>query len=219
MKRYLFKRVILGLLSVMCTTAIVMGMLYGLMDRNMIFASDTVYSKLSGNQRTFYSYRMWEEFGYLDFVSYAEYLDGLLDEGNLSEMQRTAAADLGDTAAEDREIASGYIAAFSETYQQKGYTIVRLDALKDSKGRFLSGGQAQLFAYRDRSIPSALMHYFAGFLEWDHVYRAEGDVGVRKLSFTLYDPVYGGEKFSPAIIGNGTNHRYLLYFDEKFPWL
>ncbi len=39
------------------------------------------------------------------------------------------------------------------------------------------------------------------------------------ISFTLHDPVYGGEKFSPAIIGNGTQHKYLLYFDNKFPYL
>ena len=45
------------------------------------------------------------------------------------------------------------------------------------------------------------------------------DIGERGLTFTLYDPVYGGEKFSPAIIGNGTIHRYLLYFDDQFPYI
>ena len=38
----------------------------------------------------------------------------------------------------------------------------------------------------------------------------------RGLTFTLYDPAYGGEKFSPAILGNGTLHKYLLYFDNTF---
>ena len=47
----------------------------------------------------------------------------------------------------------------------------------------------------------------------------ENDVGDRGISFTLYDPVYGGKKFSPAIIGNGTRHKYLLYCDSIFPFI
>ena len=35
----------------------------------------------------------------------------------------------------------------------------------------------------------------------------------------MNDPAYGGEKFSPAIIGNGTQHKYLLYFNSKFPYI
>ena len=35
----------------------------------------------------------------------------------------------------------------------------------------------------------------------------------------MNDPAYGGEKFSPAIIGNGTYHKYLLYFNSKFPYI
>ncbi len=45
------------------------------------------------------------------------------------------------------------------------------------------------------------------------------DIGERGLTFTLYDPVYGGEKFSPAIIGNGTRHKYLVYCDSTFPFI
>lgn len=45
------------------------------------------------------------------------------------------------------------------------------------------------------------------------------DIGERGLTFTWFDPVYGGEKLSPAIIGNGTTHKYLLYVDDQFPYL
>ena len=53
----------------------------------------------------------------------------------------------------------------------------------------------------------------------DNINNVEDIVGERGLTFTLHDPVYGGEKFSPAIIGNGTTHKYLLYFDSKFPFV
>ena len=45
------------------------------------------------------------------------------------------------------------------------------------------------------------------------------DIGERGLTFTLHDPVYGGEKFAPAIIGNGTLHKYLLYTNDEFPFI
>ena len=47
----------------------------------------------------------------------------------------------------------------------------------------------------------------------------DADIGERGLTFTWYDPAYGGEKFSPAIMGNGTTHRYLLYFTDSFPYI
>ena len=53
----------------------------------------------------------------------------------------------------------------------------------------------------------------------DNIHSAEGDVGERGITFTLRDPAYGGKKFSPAIIGNGTHHKYLLYFDNQFPFI
>ena len=53
----------------------------------------------------------------------------------------------------------------------------------------------------------------------DNINFASGDVGERGLTFTMYDPAYGGEKFSPAIMGNGTMYKYLLYCDDQFPYI
>jgi len=53
----------------------------------------------------------------------------------------------------------------------------------------------------------------------DNIHYASGDVGERGLTFTLYDPAYGGEKFSPAIMGNGTMYKYLFYCDDQFPYI
>jgi len=53
----------------------------------------------------------------------------------------------------------------------------------------------------------------------DNIHYASGDVGERGLTFTWYDPAYGGEKFSPAIMGNGTMYKYLFYCDDQFPYI
>ena len=87
-------------------------------------------------------------------------------------------------------------------------------------GRKLAkGGQQQLFAHKDIPLASRLLKYFTGLLTIDSVHYVEEDIPDRGLQFTWNDPVYGGEKFSPAIIGNGTNHKYLLYVDSIFPFI
>jgi oligopeptide transport system permease protein len=64
-----------------------------------------------------------------------------------------------------------------------------------------------------------LWEYFTGIFQIDNINKIENDVGDRGISFTLYDPVYGGDKFSPAITANGTKHKYLLYCDNRFPFI
>ena len=64
-----------------------------------------------------------------------------------------------------------------------------------------------------------MANFFLSILDFDNIHYVQEDIGERGLSFTLYDPAYGGEKFSPAIMGNGTLHKYLLYFDDTFPYV
>ena len=76
-----------------------------------------------------------------------------------------------------------------------------------------------LIASKDVPLATRLWNYFTGLFQVDDINYASGDVGERGLTFTLHDPVYGGDKFSPAIIGNGTQHKYLLYVDSNFPYI
>jgi oligopeptide transport system permease protein len=53
----------------------------------------------------------------------------------------------------------------------------------------------------------------------DNIHYVQDEIGERVLTFTLRDPAYGGEKFAPAIMGNGTLHRYLFYTNDQFPYI
>ena len=70
-----------------------------------------------------------------------------------------------------------------------------------------------------------MLKYFGSIFTVDNIHKASGVADAdRGLTFTFYDPVYnpvGSEKkvFSPAIMGNGTTHKYLLYFNNKFPYV
>ena len=77
MTKYLLRRILHGLISVVIVVVIVMLLIYSAMNRQLIFAQDAVYNQLGNNQKIVYQYRKWEDFGYIDYVPYNEWLQGL----------------------------------------------------------------------------------------------------------------------------------------------
>ena len=218
MAKYLFKRILYGLFCLVVVVTIVMILIYSMLNRELVFAGDNNYVKQAGNQKEAYKYNKWEQFGYVDYVPYADYLKDLYKAGEIDEETRAKAASFGRTEAKDNELAQTYIAKFKEYYSSKGYTIIRLDAKMSGK-KVANGGQQQLFAYRDVPIRERVWKYFTGLLTFDNIHKVENVTGERGITFTLYDPVYGGHRFSPAILGNGTFHKYLFYVDDRFPYV
>lgn len=219
MVKYFFKRFFRGCISLVIAIALVMLMVFSWLDNTLIFAEDEQYVKLSNNQRTIYMYQKWEEYDYLDYVPYTDWLNQLVASGEITEDERQSVATIGRTAEKDSDETAAYIQRFTEEYEAQGYTVVRLDAVMATPNRIATGGSASLFAYQNTPLLIRMLNFFAGIFEFDNINYVEEDIGERGLTFTLYDPAYGGEKFSPAILGNGTYHKYLLYFDDRFPYI
>ena len=221
MGKYLFKRLLHGLISVVIVVGIVMILVYTAINKDFIFRQDPLIQKKSSNEKTVYKYQCWEDYGYLDYVPYADWLKELTKSGEIDEATRASAVAFAQTPEEDSEIVSEYIAKFTEIYEAKGYTVVRLNAEMQSatSTSLKKGGQQKLFAYRNVPLLLRIWNYFKKVITVDNIHYASGDVGKRGLTFTLFDPVYGGDKFSPAIMGNGTKYKYLLYFDNTFPFV
>lgn len=229
MTKYVFKRLLHGLVSVVIVVAIVMVMIYSLLDRQLVFSTDNVYRNLGNNQQVVYKYSKWEEYGYIDYVPYADYLLELAHNGEIDEETRSSAVKIGKKATGNNDTAKEYVAKFTEYYESKGYTVQPLKAVMVTSKKYASGGQEQLFAYKDKSLfpsfddgkfqPGRLLSYFSGILKVDNIHKVQDDIGERGISFTTHDPVYDGTKFSPAIMGNGTLHKYLLYTDNQFPYV
>ena len=224
MTKYLLRRILHGLISVVAVVAIVMLLVYTLMNREQIFREDPQYQKLGSNQKEEYKYSKWEEYGYLEYVKYAEYINGL----GLDEATQKAALSIGRVASKDSDTAAEYVRKFTDYYKSQGYTVVRLKAEMATEKKLAKGGEQTLFAYRDIILPVRLWNYITHLFTLDNVHAVKEDVGERGISFTWYDPAYieydkaGNEisrKFSPAIMGNGTKHKYLLYFDDRFPFI
>ncbi len=228
MTKYLLKRLLRGLVSVVIVVAIVMLLVYSLMDRDLIFAQDSVFTKRANNDRLIYKYTQWEKFGYLDYVPFADYLNELAKNGEIDEETRIAAMEIARTPEKDSALTKEYIEKFTAEYESRGYTIVRLDPVMLTTTKLATGGKQQLFATKDTPLITRLFGFFGRLITIDNIHYVEDDIEDRGLTFTLYDPVYNTEpgtgnlvkeKFAPAIIGNGTYYKYLLYFDGTFPYI
>ena len=219
MLRYFFKRLIRGCVSVVVAISLIMVIVFIWMDKTQIFAEDEQYHKLTNNQKTTYAYTMWEQYGYLDLVNYGDFLNELVDSGEIDEEFRSTISTIGRTPEDDSEDVRTYVERFTEEYTAKGYTVTRLDAVMATSNRVATGGGQTLFAWQNTPTLQRVAKFFASLLSFDNIHYVEEDIGERGLTFTLYDPAYGGDVFSPAIMGNGTFHKYLLYFDDKFPFI
>ena len=114
MTKYLLKRILHGLVSIVIVVALVMIMIYTMLDRNLVFAGDTKYSHTSNNARVVYKYSKWEDYGYLDYVTYSDWLNELVSNGELTEEERSAVVGFGRTKAQDSEQVSEYVKKFTK---------------------------------------------------------------------------------------------------------
>ncbi len=207
------------MLSVVLVVIIVMVLIYSLSDRKQIFTADSVWSKQQLNAKSTYEFRKWEEYGYLDYVNYTEYLGELVRNGELDADTQKKAGKLGATPEKCSETTKEYVQKFTQLYESKGYTVEYLDAVYVVGTKIAQGGQAMLFAHKDKPVMSRVLTYFSSLITIDNIHNVKEDIGERGIKFSWHDPLYGEDVFSPTIIGNGTTHKYLLYCDSNFPYI
>ena len=221
MTKYLLSRILRSLVSVVIVVAIVMIMIYSWLNRDLIFKADPQFSHVKSNAKEVYMMQQWEKFGYVDYIPYADWLMDLVKAGEIDEETYKVAVKFGNTPDKDNETAAQYVERFRTEMEAKGYEFRRLegDTMGKKQNKYHTGGEPRVFACRDIPVLTRLWNYFTGLLDVDNIHYVEEDIQDRGLTFTLFDPAYGGEKFSPAIMGNGTYHKYLLYFDDQFPYI
>ncbi len=220
MTKYLINRILRSVVSIVIVVIIVMVLIYSCLDKTLIFQSDPTFSKIKGNAKEVYMLQQWERYGYLDYVPYTDWLQEELKAGRIDQTTYDTVSKIGDKATDDTPEVAEYVKKFEDYYRAKGYDPKRLPAdMKMGTSKYKEGGEPRLYATRNVPIYTRLWNYLTGLVAVDNIHYVQEDIENRGLSFTWYDPVYGGEKFSPAIMGNGTRHKYLLYCDDQFPFI
>lgn len=220
MTKYLINRILRSLCSVVIVVGIVMVMIYSALDRNLIFATDGQYTKVKSNAKQAYMMQQWERYGYLDYIPYSDWLKSMLLDDEITQETYNEAVQLGKKCTGANATAEEYIQKFMEEMTDDGYQVEVLEgSLKGKTKKYKDGGEPRLYAYKDYSVLHRLWNYLTGLVVVDNVNYVEEDIEDRGLTFTWYDPAYGGEKLSPAIMGNGTQYKYLFYMDDSFPYI
>lgn len=179
------------MLSIIVVITIVMILVYSLMDRIRIFKMDEKYIKINSNAKIEYRYQKWEEYGYLKYLSFIDFVSMQLEEGKIDEAtSNEAKKQIGDTREDDNPSQVLLSQMFEEYAKENGYTIERIDAKKigvNYEGG--SNGTARYFAYKNLSVFNRVFKYFTSFIKVDNIYNSKGlEDSERGLTFTFYDP-------------------------------
>jgi len=172
---------------------IVFTMVYTLVPRENIFFEDSTYRKLGGksDDKTEYVYSTWQKLGYLDYVRINDYCLTLYEAGS-EDMIRAVEPD----SKESQD--------FVALYTGKGYHVEQ----------FLQSGR--YYAYKDIPVIVRMGTWLSQLIAIDTPWSVQDPNNPdlqRGLSFGR-TPTGG-----LALIGSGTNYKYLLYTDSRFPFI
>ncbi|MCR4880096.1 MAG: ABC transporter permease [Bacilli bacterium] len=196
---------------------------YSLIDRKSIFANDPSYNRYQNNEKIIYENNRYQQFGYLRYFSYQSYLnDKYKDnpEDPQLEIDRLAINDASFFSVDsESKVIRGYngsnesVKGFIEYYSSRNYKPRYLAPLVTSTGTFLS--QPYLIAQKDLSVFERLGKYFGNFISIE----TTNDVSDARLTDRYIRWEWDKRSNMPALVGSGTTHKYLIYFDDQFPFV
>lgn len=192
MKKYVFMRILRSLVSIFLVTALVYSIVYTMVPRRYIFKQDPNYTKMSKtpDMKADYENTIYERVGYLEYY-------------NSKELQQHAesydSTVTVDNTPENKKIYEAYIKQLG-----KGW---KLYQFKES---------GQFYAVREVPIYERVFEFYANLIQIDHPWKIQDKNNPDLERYVKFenDPAVG-----PALVGSGTEHKYLIYFNGSFPFI
>lgn len=217
MKKYMFKRILFSIFSLLVVVMLVMLLVYSLIERNVIFQQDDVWNKRNNNDRRMYEYAQFQKYGYLNYVDYTNFLREkyMSKYGESYDKEADFATDRGVIQKPDDVWQNPTVQEFKAKYEAQGYKLDYMEPVRYKSGKLKAGGNGYLVAVQEKSVVLRLWDYMKNFFTIE----TKGDVEDPNLTERYVhfekDPYSG----LFAITGSGTTHKYLLYFDSRFPFI
>ena len=154
MKRYMGKRILFSIFSLLVVVATVMLLVFSLIKRSVIFQMDDTWNKKSSNDRSIYEYTMYSKYGYLDYTDYTTFLKNKYEPLYDSEYTKNAdyKADKDAIQNENAYLENASVQEFIEQYEKKGYDINYLTPARSKSGKVKSGGNGYLIAVHEKRL-------------------------------------------------------------------
>jgi len=217
MKKYLFKRILFSVFSLLVVVMIVMVLVYTLIERSVIFQTDDTWNKKSNNDRGIYELIQYEKYGYLKYENYTTFVASKYKEiyGDEYDKQEDYKAD--KVAVQDAATfqQNATVQEFLKKYKAKGYKFTYYEPMKYTSGKTKPGGTGYLVAYYDIPVTNRLWNYVKSFIKIETKNDVKDEALTDRYIRVEKDPYSG----LFAVVGSGTQHKYLLYFDNRFPYI
>ncbi|MBQ4255477.1 MAG: ABC transporter permease [Bacilli bacterium] len=214
MKRYLLRRILFAIFSLLVVTGTVMFMTYNLINPDTILQGDPNKTKYKDNELEIYKHNAFRDAGYETYVNFSTYLvdiyttkygpDYAEEESYLAAYQS-----LYDT---ENYTSNADVISFSDTYSKQGYTITYY-APKYRFKKIISS--PYLIAVKKFNVFERFANYLGSFFSFETIW----DVQDPNLTDRYIRWEWDARSHMPALVGSGTTHKYLLYFDDKFPFV
>ncbi len=216
MRKYLLKRILFSIFSLIVVVAIVMFLIYTCIHRDVIFQTDDMWNKKNLNDRKMYEYQMYQKYGYLSYVDYGSFLREKYSAlyGAEYESNPDYKADVAVLKKPAEVDSNASVQEFKEKYSN--YEIVYLEPVTYKNGQQKPGGRPYLIASHEKSVFNRLGNYFTHLLSFESKNQVQDPNLTERYVRFEKDP-YSWAGF--ALVGSGTQHKYQLYFDERFPFI
>ena len=217
MTKYLIKRILFSIFALLVVVMVVMLLVYNLTNRSVIFQTDDLWNKKSGNDRTYYEYMQYQKFGYLNFVNYSSFIKDKYSKelGKDYDSSEEFLEDKNAIKNADKYLENASVQEFIKKYEAEKYEIKYLAPERYKSGMLKKGSTPYLIAVKENNPLLRLWEYGKGFITFE----SKNDVKDENLKDRYIkfekDPYSG----LFAIVGSGTTHKYQLYFDGKFPYI
>ena len=219
MKKYMLKRILFSIFSLLVVVMVVMLLVYTLINRSVIFQTDDTWNKKSGNDRSIYEYTMYQKYGYVSFTDYMSFLASKYKETAGEEYTKDKAfvKDKNVIQKKDEYLDNESVQEFIKMYSEKGYEIKYLEPETFKSGRVKPGGTGYLLAVHEKNPLLRLVDYIKNFITIEKKSDVQDEALTDDMRYIRFekDPYSG----LFAIVGSGTTHKYLLYFDNRFPFI
>ena len=192
MKKYIFMRILRSLVSIFLVTTLTYTIIYTLTPRNLIFKNDPNYNKIAKTKDSKLNY----EYTVYDRMGYVEYLDSKALKEKASKEDSSVTVD--PTEANEK-IYKKYIANLGNGW--------KLNRFPESKG---------FYAVREVPVFERVIGFYGNLIQIDHpnVIKDASNPKLERYIRIENDPAIGW-----SVVGSGTKHKYLLYFNGQFPFI
>jgi oligopeptide transport system permease protein len=192
MKKYILFRVLRALLSIVIVTTVVYALVFSLIPRRQIFTSDEQYSRVAGkaDARLEYENAVFDRQGYLHY---------------LNQKQLVAKVSAIDPSFDGTNTKANLAAAKKWAASASGHW--KIEQMPISK---------TIFATKEISIWERVVKFYANLIQIDHPWKIQDKSNPHLKRFIKLTWEKGN---GPALIGSGTEHKYLIYVDGKFPFI